>query len=594
MKLRPYQEEALDQVVTLSTQPKPELDQLIVLPTGTGKTVLFSAVVDERKALGRSLILVHRDELVRQTVAKLHSAGLNDVGVIKARENEVEANICVASVQTLSRPKRAMDYVANGQAATLIVDEAHHAPARTYRDVINWCREKGGLLLGLTATPDRESQSAFERRRKQEVKHKFSVGMGDVFKALVYYRSLTDMIAEGWLCDLVPGTVRTDLDLSKVRKTAGDWAEGALGEALLKAKVPMNLVDSWRKMAEGRPTLAFLPTVESSKAVTEAFNAAGIPAEHIDANVPYEDRQGTYKRLQTGETSVVSNCMVLTEGFDEPSVACVIVARPTQSRALFAQMIGRGTRLHPDKQEGGRTPHCVVMSVVDKSLDLSPVTLQKFLDMKGWKDGETLEEAQQEVVKKLDIEKTAKDEEEEAALQFVQAFKTRSKAKLNWRRVGPSWRMNLGRMGWLSLVPDGKDELEQELWTPHLPDGSLGEVAPLEACVAWAEHWARENGASAIVDPNAAWRDKPISQAQRDLASRRKIDLSQAMNMGQASDLLANEVEPATVRQIAFARSLGWNGDEHLVTKRDMIKWLAENAPNKGNGNGNGNYRGRR
>lgn len=571
--LRPYQVEALE-----ASETDQALKQLTVLPTGTGKTVLFAEQAKRRSRIGRVLILVHRDELVRQTVAKLHDAGLNDIGIIQADEaSGTRTRITVASVQTLSRVKRAEAYVRHGLASTLIIDEAHHAPAPTYRDVIEWCLEPDGLLYGLTATPDRDMQGSAKRRHKGDVGHSFTTKMADVFDSLVYYRSLSDMIAEGWLVDLLPATVAVDMGLDTVRTSNGDWQAGDLGEHMQAAQVETDIVTAWAKAANDRPTLAFLPTVDMSRALAAEFERHGYAAEHIDGTTPVELRQDTYRRLREGRTRVVCNCMVLTEGFDEPSVSCVIVARPTKSRALFAQMVGRGTRLYPGKA------NCLVLSVVDHDLDLSPVRLQDLMGDHDWVDGQTFAERQDEVAEQAEKEAKERTEAEEESFAFRQAFKERTKARLTWRKVGPTWRLNLGKEGWLTLVQEGISDAGAELWRPLLPTAASGDLdtplMTLEGATGWAEHYAQLTGADKLSDPGANWRSLEPTEAQTKLAKRWGIN-PQGYTRGQLSDKLSDRnAEAPTEKQISYARRLGWIGDPRTATKRELMVWIAKNGP---------------
>ena len=333
MRLRNYQTECVDSIESEAANGTRK--QLAVLPTGTGKTVIFTELAKRRQLIGRTLILVHRDELVRQTVSKFRDSGMDNIGIIEASHNDVRSPVTVASVQTLSRDARLIQYLKHGKAHTIITDEAHHAPAQTYRKVVQFCLHELGIHVGLTATPDRETQKQYRRRMKND-KTAFGIsltaGMGSVFDKLVYYRPLTDMIAEGWLSDIVPATVQTATDLHNVKMTAGDWQEGELGKALEQARADIDIVSAWERSARGRATIAFLPTVKTSRLVASEFERRGYTAEHVDGNTPNEIRQDIYKRLREGRTQVVTNCMILTEGFDEPSVSCIIVGRPTQSR----------------------------------------------------------------------------------------------------------------------------------------------------------------------------------------------------------------------------------------------------------------------
>lgn len=567
MNLRPYQHEARDAI-----HDSDSLRQLIVMPTGTGKTVLFAQLTIDRMPKGRVLILVHRDELVRQTVGKLKASGIEakSIGIMKAEQSQPALPIVVASVQTISRPNRALQFTRYGKAATLIIDEAHHAPAPSYRDVIDWCLEAQGLLVGLTATPDRDMKGSAKRRRKNEQQHTFSATMGTVFDSLTYYRSLGDMISEGWLTDLVPATVKTNLDLSTVKETAGDWQAGQLGSHMVSSHATINIVDAWAQVAQDRPTLAFMPTVESSIALADQFEAKGFRVAHIDANTEWELRQLYYKQLANGDLQVVCNCMVLTEGFDEPSISCVIVGRPTKSRALFTQMIGRGTRLSPNKE------NCLVMSVIDHDLDLSPVKLQDLFNDLEWKDGQSLSERQEEIVKA----KSKSREQAEIAFDFVQAFKARSSAKLNWRKMGNTWKLSLGKDGYLTLLSVGKREFDgAEMWQMVLPDGETFPPNTIDGAVADAEHFVSQSShLQTLNNPDAAWRELLPTDKQIELARRKGIDI-QGKSRGEVSDLLSDKLlEPATDAQIKYMRRLGYKENVEMLTKTQARKWIADHV----------------
>jgi ATP-dependent helicase IRC3 len=567
MNLRPYQIECVETILN-----HPSRKQVVSLPTGTGKTVIFTELI--RRQQGRTVVLVHRDELVRQTMAKLADAGMVDtgyagsVGIIQANRNDIDRSVTVASVQSLCQDRRLISYLQNGEASLVIVDEAHHAPAPSYRKVIDAVLAEDGLLVGVTATPDRETRRSFAKKLR-DGRHvagtTLTAGMGSIFDNLTYYRSLTDMIGEGWLCDIVPATIQTDIDLASIKQTAGDWQEGALGEAMEASHTEIDLVDAWLASANNRPTIAFLPTVATSRAVAAEFERRGIAAEHIDGTTPTDLRQDTYKRLREGTTKVVTNCMVLTEGFDEPCVSCIIVARPTQSRSLFAQMIGRGTRLYPNK------PDCLVMSVVNHSLDVSPVTLQTFLNDPGWPDEQPMA-ARKKAVAELEEARTQEQQEaKEQALKFTQAFKVSAKAQYLWRRVGTTWRLPLGKDANIILTETSDHHFASNQWDDNLP---------LDGAVAKAEQWARDNNKTQLVDPNAHWRADRPSDAQLVLAAKLGINATQ-MSKGQLSEAISERTsDTPTVAQVRYARYLGCVNPE-TMTKREIGRWISANKPGR-------------
>lgn len=507
MELRPYQTEAIDLIY--KARENGENRQLVVLPTGTGKTVLFSKLMSDTP--GRRLCLVHRDELVRQTVRKLQDGGITNVGVIKAAEDDVSADVVVASVQTLARERRLLRYTDHGYADLIVVDEAHHAPAPTYRKVIKEALHRSGLLVGVTATPDRKTSESFTDQTGRTYKS-LTAGMKSVFSSLTYYRSLVDMVAEGWLTDIVPATAPTGMDLGNVGVRGQDWDSGKLGEEFEAANAYQDVLKAWMPYRD-RPTIVFMPTVVTSWRMCETFSAAGISCAHVDGNTPLDERQTIYRQLRDGEIKVVTNCMVLTEGFDEPSVSCVIVARPTKSRALYAQMIGRGTRLYPGKTD------CVVITTVSHDLDLSPVTLQEFLDDEGWQDGDSLVTRKKKVIEQRDTQDRSKLE---AAFSFVRALQERPEAgTLLWSKRGGEWWLK-GATVAVRLSPAYNDH-----WTAQDSNGSvLCEPLPLSGAVSVAELAFRDMAGSEVtlVNPKAKWRAKPPSYKQAVLAVAKGLD----------------------------------------------------------------------
>ena len=364
LELRPYQTKAIDAIV--DAEAKGVRRPLVVHPTGTGKTVTFSHAIKTRAGLGRSVVLVHRDELAQQTVDKIRMIAPElSTGIVKAGCNDVHADVVIASVQTAHRDNRLAHLIeaqqTYGDFATLIVDEAHHAPAPTWTKVLTALgsfNPYGPLTIGFTATPERDGKSL------------------GVWERVVSYMSIRQAIFEGFLCAVRGQTVQTSMDLKKVRKTRGDYADGSLGTELEESGAIEEIADAYLEYAKDRKGVAFTPTVATAHKLAEALIARGIRAEGLDGTTPTEDRRAMLGRLKTGQTQVICNCGVLTEGFDEPSISCVVVARPTKFHGLYVQMVGRGTRLSPGKPDllvldvtGASERHDLV-SVVDLGLEV--------------------------------------------------------------------------------------------------------------------------------------------------------------------------------------------------------------------------------
>ncbi|HZA24629.1 MAG TPA: DEAD/DEAH box helicase family protein [Dehalococcoidia bacterium] len=244
LTLRPYQEEAIEAVndASLDGIKRP----LVALPTGTGKTVIFANLIDQRP--GRALVLAHRDELIRQCQDKLLMVNPDlDTGVVKADENATRANIVVASVQTLARPNRLEQLI--GTFNAVVVDEAHHGVADSYQRILEHLgcfSEDGPLTCGFTATPERGDK----------------VGLGDVWERIVYQKTLLEMITAGYLCDLRAKRITLEADFDQVHTPHGDFVERELESALLNADAPKHVVAAYQEHAPGRKALVFTSTVK--------------------------------------------------------------------------------------------------------------------------------------------------------------------------------------------------------------------------------------------------------------------------------------------------------------------------------------------
>ena len=331
--LREYQVQALD----AAEQAHREGVQrpLIVHPTGTGKGVEMAEIVRRRRHLGRAAVLVHRGELADQFIEKLGwIAPELKPGVVKADRNEVNSDVVVASVQTAHREARLKQL---GSFATVVVDEAHHAPASTWTRVLTGLgcfSPVGPLTVGFTATPIRDGKS-----------------MG-VWEKVVHYYSIRQAIHDEYLVPILPAeVVETKMDLDSVRKSKGDYSDGSLGEAMEASGAIEQIADAYVEHAGDRKGVAFTPTVKTAHALAKALLDRGIPAAALDGGTLPETRKAILAGLKSGSIQVVTNCGVLTEGFDEPTISCVVVARPTTFQGLYVQMVGRGTRLAPGKKD---------------------------------------------------------------------------------------------------------------------------------------------------------------------------------------------------------------------------------------------------
>ena len=327
--LRPYQQAARDSIHAQWEQGR--LRTLLVLPTGTGKTIVFASVAaDQVRAGDRVLILAHRGELLEQAADKLQrSTGLVSA-VEKAESTCLDSwyRVVVGSVQTLQRPAR-LERFPRDYFGTIIIDEAHHAITDGYRRILDYF--ESAKVLGVTATPDRGDMR----------------NMGEVFDSLAFEYKLTDAIREGYLCRIMAQTVPLKLDITSVTMSGGDYAVGELGTAL--DPYLEQIAAEMAQRCKGRKTVVFLPLIKTSQKFRDLLNAKGFCAAEV--NGQSTDRKEVLADFDAGKYNVLCNSMLLTEGWDCPSVDCVVVLRPTKVRSLYSQMVGRGTRLSPGKKD---------------------------------------------------------------------------------------------------------------------------------------------------------------------------------------------------------------------------------------------------
>jgi len=327
MQLRPYQIEA--QTAIEQEWACGKLRTLLVLVTGGGKTIIFSKIIENCVRRGeRVLVLAHRGELLDQAADKLHlSTGLG-CAVEKAEESCIGSwfRVVVGSVQSLMREKRLLQFPKD-YFDTIVVDEAHHTLADSYQRVLTHFDE--AKVLGVTATPDRGDMR----------------NLGSYFESLAYEYTLPRAIREGYLSPIKILTVPLRMDLSGVGVQAGDFKVGDLDTAL--DPYLYQIADEMVKNCTDRKTVVFLPLIKTSQKMCRILNEKGLYTAEVNGNS--DDRADVLRDFDEGKYQVLCNSMLLTEGWDCPSVDCIVVLRPTKIRSLYCQMVGRGTRLCPGK-----------------------------------------------------------------------------------------------------------------------------------------------------------------------------------------------------------------------------------------------------
>ena len=345
-KLRPYQKAAIASVVARYRER--ERRMLLYLPTGAGKTVIATFIIQalrDKLALGRTLFIAHRREILDQTVRTLqeHLPGLSIEVEQGERTAETNADITVASVQSLLRRKERYD---PKSFDIIVCDECHRALSPSWDAVISYFWSQAGaqtLLLGMTATPRRsDGRSVLE-----------------LFGETAFEVSRTDLEDLGYLVPMRYFTVLGDLKLDQVQQSGGDFQVGALSRVMDTPLHRALAVKGWLEQGAGKKTLAFCAGVEHAHHLAADFRAIGVTAEAIDGKT--RERHELLERFKAGSLQVLTNYGVLTEGFDEPSVTCVLMARPTTSPLVYTQCLGRGLRCSPSKTS------CTVIDLVDRS-----------------------------------------------------------------------------------------------------------------------------------------------------------------------------------------------------------------------------------
>jgi superfamily II DNA or RNA helicase len=402
MNLRPYQCNAVGQCFRLWSAGI--LNLMIVAAVGAGKTIIAATIIEQhlKDPRNRVLFLAHREELLEQTVEKLALVAPHIIAGIEQGKNYCpdNAQVMVASVATLRKIERLTRWCKLSDITLVIVDEAHHSTSSSYIDIIYEISKANPArhLLGITATPvrlDGESLSL-------------------IYDTLAFRIDLIELIDLGFLCPIRGYTIRTRTNIATLPvNREGEFDVEKLAAAIDNPYRNQVIVESYLKFGENRPTIAFVANVAHAEHLAQEFRQKGIKAQAVHGKMTKDARKAAIRGYQTGKITVLTNCMVLTEGFDAPHTGCVITARPTKSPVVYPQSIGRGLRLHSSKKD------CIVIDLVD--LCSQTFTLPRIFKMpeKMILNGENVRQLQRtaeraleyhpEISWEVDTEFTAKD-----------------------------------------------------------------------------------------------------------------------------------------------------------------------------------------
>src|ERR1019366_6288514 len=377
--LRPYQQECLDSI--LREYMAGCRQQLCVLATGCGKTHIAAHLPEVFKAVlpGRLLFIAHREEILLQTIEKFHDCAPHlKVGLEKAEHHApLDSDVIVACNASIGREGSTRMERFNWDTISIIVcDEAHRVLGQTFLNILEDSgvlkEDSKKLLIGLTATP-RRTMRARDKQQGTLLDDEDLISLKSVFKKITYSYPIRKAVKAGFLVPPAGFRVSTQTNLDDVKTVGGDFQIDSLSEVVNTPTRNALIVDAWKKSAEGRRTAAFTCTVQHAKDLAEVLDRNGVLAQPIWGEDP--QRKEKLKWLNEGQVTVLCNCALLCEGWDSPSVSCIIQARPTKSSTLFTQIVGRGLRLYPGKTE------CVVLDIVDNYRRCNLMTLPSLLGL---------------------------------------------------------------------------------------------------------------------------------------------------------------------------------------------------------------------
>ena len=535
--LRPYQQEALDAVVLNANNGISK--QLVVLPTGAGKTVIFSQLPIIKPDTLPMLVLAHRSELLEQARSKILDCNPNlTVEIEQAERKAGKVDVVVASVATLGRNNTPrIEQYPKDYFKSIVIDEAHHAAAPSYRRIIDFFSPD--FLLGVTATPQRSD----------------STRLIDVFDEIVYYRTIQDLIKDGWLSPLVGYRVKTSTDISEVEIQNGEYSQSQLEEKIDNPERNAHVVAAYRNLAMDKKTLIFASGVRHAENLALSFNQASVKTAVIVGSTPREEREKILAQFANGQISVIVNVGVLTEGFDEPSLEAIILAKPTRSTLLYTQIVGRGTRLFEGKE------HCIIIDIADTTKGKKPIGLPTLLGMPP--DFDLQGQSLTEVAEKFEeLESYCPGEavrvlnpsDIDVAYTRINLFMppppnpvVLEYSKLVWAEIAEDeFHLGLNNTESMRIKCDTLGRWNVTIHDNHQKSTRVLGITPdMREAFARSDRWIQSNRASSVslLDSSAAWRADSPTDSQQKLLKRIGIPITSDMTKGMASQIISRYYE---------------------------------------------------
>lgn len=561
VSLRNYQIEAVETVISAAHAGISR--QLISLPTGSGKTIIMSALA--KKFNKRTLILAHRHELISQTAekAKLVWPGI-DIGICQGERNEIKNQVVVGSVQSSSRHKR-LEKLRDQGFELLMIDEAHHSVAETYQSVINTLGFGEGtskLLVGVSATCGRE-------------------GLGSIFDSITFSRSISTMIGSGYLSPVIGRKILTNFSLEKIRSQNGDFAIGELAEAVNTPERNEFIISKFMEYAAERKSVVFCCDVQHCKDLAAAFQARGIDSSAVWGDMPTDERERALEDLKHGRIQLVTSCGILTEGYDEASLSCVVMARPTKSQNLYIQMAGRGLRIYPSKE------NCLILDFCDQYHNLdATMSLAKTIP----EAVQIEEEKQQQKVELEEIDRTPKI----TCLDTVdKVFDILGNQRFIWTALdGDEWSLQDDEKREIVLRPKDLGYVAALYYADGSSELIIEDPLLLEYAQGCAEDYARRNLKIAFANADAEWMNESIPATANQRNYLEKLDAWQdGMTKAQAAIEIRKAVanknkqrramanEPITDKQKYFLQNRGVDTSD--MTKLQALQAIAKLKQNE-------------